>query len=44
MFAAPITKFLSIPAEAKDPDASHTGVSSGGETEQVEDAKSTFII
>jgi hypothetical protein len=44
MFAAPITKFLSIPAEAKTPDASHTGLPSGGAKEQTGDAKSTFFI
>ena|SRR5665213_1033954 len=44
MFAAPITKFLSIPAEAREPDASHTGLPSGATAEPAEDAQSTIVI
>jgi len=44
MSEAASTKLLSIPAEAKTPDASHTGLPSGAAKEQTGDAKSTFFI
>jgi hypothetical protein len=44
LFAAPITKSLSMPAETEDPDVRPAGASSQGWAEQAVGAKSTLII